>query len=112
MTTNAPGTPFLPRSGASSEQVAIAVNQALNGKINSYARVTLTANAASTTVNDPRIGADTVIFLMPQTANAAAELKNGTIYIKPSDYVLKTSYKITHANDANADKTYGVLLIG
>ena len=105
-------TDSLPPNGGTPVQVATAVNQALRGKINSVDTVTLTASVASTTINDPRIGSATVIILFPQTANAAAELGNGTLYIAPADYVLKTSYKITHANNAQTDRTYGVLIVG
>lgn len=112
MTTNAPGTPLLPRHGYEVRDIANAANAALNGKLNSFGTVTLTANAATTTVTDPRVSVNSAVFLFPQTANAAAEFGNGTIYIKPSDHVNKTSFKITHANNANADKTFFWLLIG
>ena len=105
-------TKALPLYGGTPQEVATAVNQALRGKINSLDSVTLTANAASTTVADERIGASTVVLLMPQTANASAEVGAGTIYIKPSDYVLKTSYKITHANNAQTDRIFGVAILG
>ena len=105
-------TQVLPPNGGSPQEIATAVNQALRGKINSVDTVTLTAGAASTTVIDPKIGSATVIVLFPQTANAAAELGNGTLYIKPSDYVLKTSYKITHANNGQTDRTFAVAILG
>lgn len=105
-------TQVLPPNGGSPQEVATALNQALKGKINSVGTVTLTAGAASTTVTDPKIGSATVIILFPQTANAAAELGNGTLYIKPADYVLKTSYKITHANNGQADRTYSTVILG
>ena len=112
MTTLNPGTPGLPQSGATPEAIAVAVNAILNGKINAFGSVTLTANAASTTVTDSRVSVNSAVFLFPQTANAAAEFGNGTVYIKPGDHVNKTSFKITHANNANADKTFSWLLIG
>lgn len=105
-------TRVLPNNGGTPEEVATAVNGALKGKLNSVDTVTLAAGAASTTVSDPRIGSATAIFLIPQTVNAAAEIGNGTLYIKPSDYVLKTSFKITHANNAQVDRTYGLVILG
>jgi hypothetical protein len=105
-------TQVLPPNGGDPREVAVAVNQALNGKINSVKTVTLTANVASTTVNDPRIGSNTAIILFPQTANAAAELGNGTLYIAPGNYTLKASFVITHANNAQTDRTYSVAILG
>ncbi len=105
-------TLLLPPEGGGPPEVASAINQALKGKINSVGTVTLTANAASTTVNNALVSSSSVILLMPQTAHASAEQGNGTIYIQPSDTVNKTSFKITHANNSQADRTFGYALLG
>lgn len=105
-------TQVLPPSGGEPRDVAVAVNSALAGKINSVFSVTLTANAATTTVNDPRVGANTVILLFPQTAHAATEIGNGTLYIAPSGYTLKTSFVITHANNAQTDRIFSAVILG
>jgi hypothetical protein len=105
-------TKVLPPNGGDPREVAVAVNQALAGKLNCIDTVTLTAGAASTTVSDPRIGSNTAIILFPQTANAAAEFGNGTLYIAPGNYTLKTSFVITHANNAQTDRTYSVAILG
>jgi hypothetical protein len=50
------------------------VLQALrNGKSENVAEVTLTANAASTTITDIRVSPQSVLSWHPRTANAAAE---------------------------------------
>lgn len=105
-------TKLLPPEGGNAREIALAANAALKGKINSFGSVTLTASAASTTVTNPFVGDSSVILLMPQTAHAAAELQNGTIYIKPSDYVVGASFKITHANSAQVDRVYGYVILG
>jgi len=105
-------TKVLPPNGGTPEEVATAVNAALKGNLNSTDSVTLSASVASTTVLDHRVGTNTKVFLSPQTANASAEMGNGTIYIDPADYVLKTSYKIRHANNAQTDRTYSTVLLG
>jgi hypothetical protein len=92
---------------ATPREIAERVNRLLQGKLNAVTTLTLTANAASTTLTDPRIGGATFIGLMPTTANAAAAL--GTTYVSARGIGTAT---ITHANDANVDKTYDVLLIG
>lgn len=103
---------LLQPAGGNPRDVATAVNQALKGKLNSFGAVTLAASVASTTVNNPLVGTASVILLMPQTAHAAAELGNGTAYIAPSDIVSETSFKITHANNAQTDRTFGYVIIG
>jgi hypothetical protein len=93
-------------------RIAKAVNQALQGKINSFGTVTLTHDVASTVVSNPFTGPESVILLMPQTAHAAAEVGNGTIYIAPGDIVSKVSFTITHANNSQTDRTYGYFIVG
>jgi len=89
--------------------VAQAINNILQGKINSVGTVTLAANAATTTVNNPLVTANSAIIFTPQTANAAAI---ALPYVLQSDIIEGTSFDITHANDANADKTFTYTLLG
>jgi hypothetical protein len=103
MTTGYPGLSSEPNPREISERV----NRLNQGKMNAVTTLTLTANAGSTTLTDKRIGGATWIGLMPTTANAAAAL--ATTYVSARGTGTAT---ITHANDANVDKTYGVLLIG
>ena len=83
------------------------LNLVLSGKLNVTGTVTLTASAASTVLNDIRIGTSTFIGLMPTTANAAGAL--ATTYIGTRGNGTAT---ITHANNAQADKTFVYLAIG
>jgi len=85
-------------------QVANIINANDNGQTGS---VTLTANAASTTLTDYRITASSVISLMPTTANAAGAI--ATTYIGTTAIGSAT---ITHANNAQADKTFRYSVIG
>lgn len=89
-------------------EVAEVVNSILNGKINSYGSVTLTDNAASTTVAAPYCSGESVVSLMPTTANAAAEIGNGTMYVTPDN----GEFVITHANNAQTDRTFGFVVLG
>ena len=91
-------------------QIALAINLLIDGKSNAIGEVTLTASAASTTVNTGaalRVGADSRILLMPTTANAAAAL--ATTYIGT---VGKQTFTVSHANNAQADKTFKYAIIG
>lgn len=92
-------------------RVAETVNNILDGKINTVKTVTLTANVASTTISDERIGKNTVVLLTPTTANASAEFGAGTIY-QTLPNVTSGAAVINHANNAQADRTYGMVLIG
>ena len=79
------------------------------GHLNNTGTFTLTINVASTAITDERAGAFSFIGLMPQTANAAAELGNGTLYIATQG---KKSFTITHANNAQADRTFRYCILG
>jgi hypothetical protein len=95
--------------GAWLGSIARALNLVLGGKLNVTTSITLTASATTTTLYDSRIGYYSFIGLMPTTANAAHEIAlSAGIYITPGD----GSAVITHSNNASADKTYTVLIIG
>lgn len=88
-------------------QIAVVVNNLLSGKMNNTGDLTITANAATTTLTNPRIGANSTILLMPTTANAAAAL--GGIYFTAFD---KGSCTVNHANNAQTDRTFKYAVIG
>ena len=81
------------------------------GKSNNVIDVTLTASAASTTVTDARLGVHTGCLFMPKTANASAEIGNGTIYVSDTGRV-NGSVVITHANNSQTDRTFKMVLVG
>lgn len=85
---------------------AMEVNQ---GHLNNTGSITLTANVASTTVTDARAGANSFIGFMPQTVNAAAEIGAGTLYVATQG---KQTFTITHANNAQADRTFRYTILG
>lgn len=88
-------------------RIVVAVNNILRGKTNNYGSVTLTANSATTTLNDIRIGIDSVVLLQPTTANSAAALTN--VYIgTPGDQTVT----INHANNAQTDRTFKYIVVG
>lgn len=86
------------------------VNGAMTGDMNATLDVTLAANAASTVVNDPRIGGSSFIGTsMPLTAHAAAEKAAGGMYVSSRGNQTAT---ITHANNAQADRSFRLAIIG
>ncbi len=91
----------------SPREIAERVNRLNQGKMNAVTTLTLTANAATTTFTDVRIGGMSYIGFSPTTANAAAEL--ATLYVSAK---ANGSATLTHANNAQTDRTYDVLIIG
>lgn len=84
-------------------------NTMLRGGLNNAIDVTLTANASTTTISDYRIGGSTRLAIYPMTVNAAAELGNGTFYYSTPT---KNAVVLNHANNAQTDRTFSILLGG
>lgn len=87
-------------------QIAQAVNRINQGHFNCTLFVTLVANAATTTVTDSRISAQTCASFQPQTAHAAAEV--------PTLYAVcgQGSMTINHSNNSQTDRNFTVGIIG
>lgn len=111
MTT--PGFPavaeFDPNPNEHRRRLAQAVNSLRRGKMNVTIDVTLAVSAASTVVNDPRIGVSSVLLFSPLTASAAAEL--ATLYVD-SAAQLNGQATIMHTNSATADRTFRIAIVG
>lgn len=82
------------------------VQMLLRGKMNAVTSVTLAANSATTTLTDSRLGGTSFVGLAPTTANAKAE---GTPWVSAK---AKGSCTLNHANNAQVDRAYDVLIIG
>ena len=91
--------------GSNPREVAEVVNNLAAGKSNNTGNVTLTASTTTTTLNDERLGFDSVILLSPLTANAAAQ--NPYISTKA-----KGSVVITHTSVASADLNFDYIIVG
>ena len=61
----------LPQQGGNPRETAEVVNRVLDGKINSTGTLTVDHTLVPTTYTDARVGADSVILLMPMNADAA-----------------------------------------
>lgn len=82
-------------------RICAAINQLAQGRSNAVGTVTLTPSATSTVVSAETIGNDSRVQLTPTTANAAAAM--ATSYV--SAVGIKT-FTITHANNAQVDRTF------
>lgn len=91
------------------KKIVLSIQQLGAGRSNAVGTVTLTVSAATTTVTDNNCAVGSVPILVPTTANAAAEIGNGTMYISA---VANKSFTITHANSATTGRTFLYALHG
>jgi hypothetical protein len=95
-------------TGAEPREISEVANNILNGKTNNTGTITLNAGSATTTtIYDERIGYNSIIHLMPTTANAAAAFTG--VYVSNR---AKGNATLTHSANTNTDKTYGYIIVG
>ena len=97
----------LPEPGGTARSVAQVVNALVDGKMNVKGSLTLTASTTTTTITDYRVGTNSAIFLMPTTANAAAAAS--TTYVSA---IGQNDFTVTHANNAQTDRTFDYVVLG
>ena len=98
----------LPPFGGDQRQVAEVVRGIMDGKTNNTGSLTLaTGGATTTTLNDRRIGGDSVIMFVP--ASAAANADSSRIYASSQGQGTAT---VNHVANSTADKTYKYVVIG
>jgi hypothetical protein len=90
-------------------KIVFTVRQLCEGRSNAVGTFTLAANAANTTVTARNCGSGSSVLCFPTTADAAAEWKNGTMYIGT---VANGSFLVTHANNAQSDRTFMWVALG
>lgn len=103
--------PAVPLGGPSEmhrRQLAEASNRILQGQVNWTLAVTLVVSSATTTVADSRLGASSAVLACPLTADAAAEIGNGTMWFVPT----VGSLTINHANNTQADRSFMLVFLG
>ena len=80
-----------------------------SGRSNGTGTVTLAASATTTTVTDENCSSQSVIKLVPATANAAAAV--ATTYI-PLATITNGAFIIQHANNSQVDRTFAYAIQG
>lgn len=99
------------------KKINTSLQQLASGRSNAVGTVTLATGSATTTVSVANgaisqtgiVAPGSVPILTPTTANAAAEVGNGTMYISA---VAKDSFTITHANSATTGRTFSWAILG
>ena len=84
-----------------------AIRELVEGRHNAGGTLTLTPGTTTTVVSHPNCSVDCQPMLTARTANAAAAL--GTTYISA---VNQGSFTVTHANNAQADRTFSYTVTG
>lgn len=88
---------------------AAAIQQLTQGRSNAVGSFTLRAAHTTTTVEAINCAEGSVPIPVPTSANAAAEQGAGTMYISQ---VNNKSFVVTHANNAQTDRTFLFVAIG
>jgi hypothetical protein len=101
--------PHLSPAETSLYVIVNAVRQLMQGRSNAAGSVTLASGATSTTVAAPNCAALSQVFLFPRTAHAAAELAAGGCYVSA---VAAGTFTVSHANNPQADRTFGYACLG
>lgn len=104
MTAYVPGT-----EETDPKKIILSLQQLAAGRSNGYGTFTCTTSTTTTVVTDANVAEASRILIQPTTANAAAEIGNGTIYIGT---VAKGSFTVTHANSATTGRTFKYAIQG
>ncbi len=90
-------------------KIVFTIRQLCEGRSNAVGTFTVAANAASTTVTAKTCGSGSSVLCFPTTVHAAAELSGGSMYVGT---VNNGSFVVTHANNAQTDRTFMYVAIG
>lgn len=103
-------TVFLPSTEETDlRKIILAVQQLGSGRSNANGTFTCTTGAATTAVTNANCASGSHISITPTTANAAAEMGAGTIYISATAH---GSFTVTHANSATVGRTFSYAIVG
>lgn len=97
--------------GMSAEQQltrhAESINGLIAGKLDVTGEITLTASSTTTSVVDTQFESQMVPLFVPLTANASAAL--GGLYVSARS---NGGFTLTHASNAQTDKTFAYVRLG
>jgi hypothetical protein len=108
MTAGFPNVPSPPSEYQQQHAAALVriVNNILLGKINATGTVTLNTGTTTTSFSHQLLSGTSKLFFTPTTANARSE------GIPAVTVKAEGSATLTHANSANTDRIFDVLIIG
>ncbi len=91
------------------KKMVLAIQQLAAGRSNAVGSVTLATGSPTTVVSTANCAAGSTPILTPATANAAAEVGNGMMFVSA---VANGSFTITHANSATTGRTFLYAILG
>lgn len=89
-------------------KVGLSIENNVNGKTNNTGEFTIDTSEDSTTVDNVLCNANSVILLIPTTANAGTEYGSGNIYVEAGD----GSFEVFHTNSATTGRTFKYIIVG
>lgn len=92
---------------ANTREISEVLNLTVGGKLNCTGDFTVTANAGTTTVTDPRASKESVILFSPTTSNAATEVNH--LYVSTKN---NGSFVVGHRNNGQSDRDFDYVIIG
>ena len=102
--------PYAPQNYAATPEfirkVVASVNNAMKGKTNNTGEITLTPSATSSVFTDNFCNSNSVVLLVPVTANAANNASG--LYVTAGD----KTFTVNHSSSAQTDKTFRYVIIG
>jgi hypothetical protein len=93
-------------AGATPREISEVVNNMMNGKTNNTGDFTTTQSTTTSTINDERIGYDSVILFTPMNDKAAAEMSS--VYIS----ALNKGSATIHHGSHNFDCIFKYIVVG
>lgn len=93
-------------AGATPREISEVVNNMMNGKINNTGDFTTTQSTTTSTINDERIGYNSVILFTPMNDKAAAEMSS--VYIS----ALNKGSATIHHGSHNFDCIFKYIVVG
>lgn len=101
--------PYPQLTETNTRRIVTAIRELWEGRSHGFGTFTLTADDTTTTVAAPNCSALSQILFSPKTANAAAEIAAGGMYISA---VAQGQFTVTHANDSGTDRTFAYRIAG
>jgi len=90
-------------------RVVRSIRDLFEGRCNAFGTFTLAASVTTTAVTAPNCGLDSQALFSPTTANAAAEIASGGMYVSA---IAQGTFTVTHANSAQTDRTFAYRIVG
>lgn len=89
-------------------KLSFTIENNVNGKTNNTGEFTIEASEDSTAVSNILCNANSVVLIIPTTANAATEHGSGNLYIEAGD----GSFEVFHNNSATTGRTFKYTIVG